>query len=311
MARYARAVPAEAVHLTALREALAARELGTPARKLLVRHDAEARLGAVLVDLPYFDRFWSEVVRFALDRPSRPSAWGSLLHDRGPVELLLALVRLARARRDGPLGALALGLASHAVVDRALHPLVNALATARARERPGLTHDVLHKEVEKLQSVCFHELYAGRDAMGTAAMARYVAVPLAWQLDRDPLTGLLLRAFTTAYGGAPRRRELVAWGRSYRSYASLLASPLGKRLAPTAEKAWARTRYLTGPWGSFEAALSAAVTRSLPVLDAVASAVNASDVDGDAADGALVARLPKGSIDGMGDDLDLSRPFRP
>ena len=72
-AGYGRRMPAEGIHLTALREAMAAPDLDASARRRLVRHDDAARFGAILPDLPYFDRYASEVVRYVVGASARPS----------------------------------------------------------------------------------------------------------------------------------------------------------------------------------------------------------------------------------------------
>src|SRR5688572_26807297 len=110
-------MPAEAVHLSALLDSLP----GSPAEALLRRHGREARLGAILVDLPYFDRFALGVLRYLLRRPVAGSTWGASFHLRRPVGLGKALLRRAASlraaaptREDGDrLLALALGYFSH------------------------------------------------------------------------------------------------------------------------------------------------------------------------------------------------------
>jgi hypothetical protein len=76
-------VPAEGIHLTALREAMAAPAIDAVVRRRVVRREDAARLGALLVDLPYFHRFTGEVVRYLAGIPARPSPWGPALHDQG------------------------------------------------------------------------------------------------------------------------------------------------------------------------------------------------------------------------------------
>jgi hypothetical protein len=50
-------VPAEGIHLTALREAMAAPALDPSLRRRLIRRDDAARFGALVPDLPYFHRY--------------------------------------------------------------------------------------------------------------------------------------------------------------------------------------------------------------------------------------------------------------
>ena len=97
------------------------------------------------------------------------------------------------------LGAVAIGLASHVAIDRGLHPLINALATSRMAEEK-VDHGTLHRDVEKFQSVIFHEEYTGKDAMGTSAMGRLIGVALAYDLDRGVLGASIVRAFSAAFG---------------------------------------------------------------------------------------------------------------
>jgi hypothetical protein len=297
-------MPAEGIHLTALREAMAAPRLDAPVRRLLVRRDDAARFGAILPDLPYFHRYAVEVVRYAVGLPAQPSPWGAAIHDGGAVALLGSLLAIARRERDDVLGAIALGLASHCAIDRALHPLVNALAR---RHRGGKNHDASHREVEKFQSICFHEQYLGRDTMGTPGITAYLTIHLAAQLD-ERLGRLLREAWAGALGDAPGARELAGLARGYRRHARLLGSPLGKRIAPPAAKDEARPRYLHGAWGTFEALLDDAIAGSIDVVNAAGAVLGAGDRDAAAAQAALAGRLPAGTIDPQGDALDLARP---
>lgn len=300
-------MPAEGIHLTALREASASPRLDTSARQRLVRREDAARLGALLVDLPYFHRFAGEVVRYLAGIPAKPSPWGPALHERGGAVLLLhELVALARRERDDDLAAIALGLASHASMDRALHPLINSLARLH---REGKNHDASHREVEKFQSICFHEVYMGKDLMGTPTITAYLTIPMASRLHEPLLSARLRQAWAAALGSAPSAKEFAGYGRGYRMHTRLLGLPLGKRIAPAAAKEQARPRYLEGAWGNFSAALEAAVEASVPVINAAAAALDASAGDADAAMHALRAALPVGTIDPAGDDATLTTPF--
>jgi hypothetical protein len=298
-------VPAEGIHLTALREAMAAPGLGASARRRIVRDEDAARLGALLVDLPYFDHYAAEVARYLAGVAARPSPWGALLHEGGAVALLRALLDLARIDPDPRIGAIALGLASHVAIDRALHPLVNALA----RAHPHGDHGSSHREVEKFQSICFHEAYLGRDLMGDPGISRHLTIHLTGALDEPAIARPVLAAFARAFGRAPSGRELVRLGRGYRAHTWLLGSPLGRRVAPPAAKEAARPRFLHGAWGTFADHLAAAVEASLAVIDAAADVLDAGARDVDAARAALADVLPEGTIDPAGDDVDLARRF--
>lgn len=283
---------------------MAAPGLDAAVRARLIRRDDAARFGAILADLPYFDRYVAEVVRYVAGIPARASAWGAQVHDGGAVALLDALLAIARRERDPDLAAIALGLASHCAIDRALHPLINALAR---RHRGGRNHDASHREVEKFQSVCFHERYLGVDTMGTAAITGYLAIQLADPRRlAGPLGARLREAWGTALGPLPAA-ELDRFARGYRAHTRLLGSPLGKRVAPPAARA-AAGHYLAGPWGAFEPLLAAAIARSVAVVNAAGVVLEADDRDLAAARAALAALLPAGSIDPQGDDLALDQP---
>ncbi|HSK02769.1 MAG TPA: zinc dependent phospholipase C family protein [Kofleriaceae bacterium] len=299
-------MPAEGIHLTAVREATAAPDLDATVRRRLVRHDDAARFGAIVPDLPYFHRYAIEVVRYVTGLPAQPSPWGAAIHGEGGGALMLlgSLLEVARRERDDLLGAIALGVASHCAIDRALHPLINALARLHPA---GKSHDASHREVEKFQSICFHEQYLGRDTMGTPAITGFLTIHLAAQLD-DRLSRLLREAWAAALGGALPPRELAGFARGYRRHAWLLGTPPGKRIAPPAAKEEARPKYLHGAWGTFASLLEAAVAESVAVVNAAGAVLEAGDRDAPAALAALAARLPAGTIDPQGTALDLGRP---
>ena len=300
-------MPAEGIHLTALREALMSPALDASVRRRVLRRDDAARLGALLVDLPYFHRFAGEVVRYVLGVPARPSPWGAALHEGAAIDLLTAVLRVARHSSDETFGAIALGLASHLAMDRALHPLINALA----RKNPvGRDHGSAHREVEKFQSICFHERYFGRDLMGTPAIQHYLHIHLVSALDDEALARPLREAFEAATGRPMSGRELIGFGRGYRQHTRLLGSAIGKRIAPEAEKERARPIYLSGAWGDFASHLADAVAASVPVINAAGAVLDAAVADEDAAFAALARVLPPGTIDGAGDDVSLEVPFR-
>jgi hypothetical protein len=299
-------VPAEGIHLTALREAVFLQAMPTPARRCALRFEGAARLGAIGPDLPYFDRYAEEVVRYVARRPARPSAWGARIHDGGAVDLVAVVLAEARRERSEQLAALALGLASHACIDRSLHPLVNALAR---RFPEGPSHDASHREVEKFQSILFHERYLGRDAMGTEGIVRLVAVPAAELMEHVLVGPVLARAFARGAAAPGAGGPLARMARGYEMHARLIGSPIGKRIAPRAEKERATPLFFHGRWGSFERVLEEAIALSVPVLEAVWAAFEAGDGETDRARERLTSRLPAGSIEGQGRDVELEGPF--
>ncbi len=276
-------MPAEAIHLSALADTRAAAEPAV--ERLLSVWWREARLGAILVDLPYFERFPVELLRYVAGLSPGGSPWGDLLHRGRPARVGLELLRQAHGDRRESRLALALGYLSHAAVDRAIHPLVNSLARPRA-QKSGATESAKHREVEKYQSVLFHERRLGRDFMGERALFRYIDVDSA-ALEPE----LLDAAVTLALGRAPGPGSWRRWMTGYRQYVRVLASPLGK--LPARPSAKARERSPLFDQVDFVRWYAVAVRRSLADVTLGARLVASGRLDG--AD--YFAAIPEGSID--------------
>lgn len=301
-------MPAEGIHLTALREAVAAVGFPAKARAITTRYEGAARLGAIAHDLPYFDRYLAEVIRYATKRPARPSAFGSVVHERAAVDIAMFVLERARTLRSDRLAALGLGLVSHAAMDRQMHPLVNALARKYAE---GRSHDASHREVEKHQSIGFHDAYFGRSIMGHPVVVRLVTVPIAELFADATITDTLATAFSTACGIPMAPSLLRRMGRGYAQHGVLLGSPLGKRATNARERAEIMPRFLSGTWGTFDDILARTVEGTLPALDRAWAFYEATASDAATARGALLDVLPLGSIDPQGEEVDLAASFVP
>lgn len=289
-------MPAEAVHLSALADSLP----GSPAEALLRRHEAQARLGAVFVDLPYFDRFALGVLRYLLRRPVAASPFGAAFHVERPVGLGKALLRRAaalRTRREGReagdrILALGLGYFSHLAVDTAVHPLVNRLARARAarlRDR----HERQHTEVEKFQSILFHEERLGFDFMGRPELSAYIRVEAAALLGDEALRAAAEGAVREVLGRPLGAALLRRWLRGYGQYRLLISSPAGKTILPPRNKEAVRHEAYVAC--RFPDEFTAAVGRSRRYIEAAYAFCEAGG--GAAAEAALDAAAPEGPID--------------
>ena len=301
-------MPAEGVHLTALREARASDGLPAAARGGVTRYAAAARRGAVLLDFPYFDGYVAEVLRYALRLRPKPAALGGVVHEEAAVPLALAVLERARVYRSERLAAVGLGLVSHAALDRALHPLVNALAREETR-RSGLSHDAAHREVEKFQSILFHEQYFGRPIMGNDVVVRLVAVPARELLPDGELGGVLAEAFTRTTGMRVPAALLRRMGEGYARHTLLLGSPVGARIASRAEKEAAAPRFLHGAWGRFEDVLARAIAVTVPAIARAWELATADDAGAAGARAGLLEVLPAGSIDPPGHEVELEAPY--
>ncbi|MDB4985377.1 MAG: hypothetical protein JWN04_555 [Myxococcaceae bacterium] len=290
-------MPVEAIHVSAFCDSLAgssvAGVLQTGAQRDL------GRLGALVIDFPYFERFPLGVMRYLLKQPTAQSAWGDRLHKGTPVRGAVSMLTAAHALRARGqaaeaerLLAFALGYVSHLAVDRSMHPLVNRMARERS-SRLGGSPSHHHTEIEKFHSVLFHEQRLGFDFMGKPALRAHIEVD-AHAIHRD---ATLWPAFATALelstGVRTEPPLLAGWARGYRQYVWLVSSPIGKRIVPDAIKEAVRAElYVRTPYGDFVDAYAEAVQRSPEALEAALSFVESpgSSVD-------LARVLPEGPID--------------
>jgi hypothetical protein len=294
-------MPAEAIHLSALQDTLAGASAWVTAATARPELREAARLGAVLVDLPYFASFPRVLLDYVLKRPQRPSRWGDIFHHRTPIALGRALAESAAAlqrhsasRSAGQyLQALALGYFSHAAVDTSAHPQINAMARARAR-RLGSTPSQEHQEVEKFQSILFHEQRFGFDFMGTATLREHIAIDMRPLLAPGPINSAFHAALHRCFGEDPGPGPLRSWVSGYRSYVRILVSPLGKTIAPAAAKRRARPELFDAV--DFPARFAAAVAQSRRWVETLGSYLQDGRFD-DSAQAAFARAIPEGSID--------------
>ncbi len=196
------------------------------------------RLGAFLVDLPLFDRFWLKVALFLVRRPYPESTWGTVIHTRGSASIAAALLRRARGAHQQELQAIVAGLLTHLAFDRSMHPPIE---DAVARElRPGETPDQLHEALDNYQCLRWHRNHLGVDGLGTSILRESVMV-CPGRAARLP--GWLARDFGgslgEAYGVKPTARELSRWTAGvcgYRDLLSTRAAQLGVRSSERLER---------------------------------------------------------------------------
>lgn len=294
-------MPAEAVHLSALEDTLALAPAALRAALGGSLQNPLTRVGVMLVDLPYFEGLLLRMLRHLLARPQRPCPFGERLHQQAPIAVGRGLAEGARAllerrstREEGRgLQALALGYISHAAVDAALHPLVNQLAWERARgdARRWLRE---HQEVEKLQSVLFHEQRLGRDYLGQPELSALVAID--WRpLHRPgPISIAVQQALRAALGTAPEVAALQRWAAGYQRYAALLGSPLARHAVSLAQRERERERVLLAV--DFPARFAQAVQGSLRWTAALHDYLEQGRFD-EAGRAALERLIPEQSLD--------------
>jgi hypothetical protein len=101
------------------------------------------RLGAVMLDLPYFEGLIGSGVRLMLGRPICLPEIGTSLHSTDPVGLIERILVDA----DSPSGrALALGAVTHYAADLVFHPAICQMVDDR--HAPLEQRDSVHKSIE-------------------------------------------------------------------------------------------------------------------------------------------------------------------
>lgn len=294
-------MPAEAVHLSALQDTLTGASGQVAALVARPELREAARLGAVFVDLPYFESFPRALLNYVLKRPQRPSRWGDIFHHRTPIAVGRALAEAGAALQQSRathsegqyLQALALGYFSHAAVDTSAHPQINAMAHERAR-RLGSTHGQQHQEVEKFQSIFLHEQRFGFDFMGTATLREHILIDMRPLLEPGPIASAVRAALLRCHGEAPDPGPVRSWVGGYRSYVRLLCSPFGKTIAPAAAKQRARPELFDAV--DFPARFAAAVAQSRRWVATLCDYLQDGRFD-DSALSAFARAIPEGSID--------------
>lgn len=303
-------MPAEAVHLSALHDSLAVAPAAVRAALAEPMQLQAARLGALFVDMPYFEGFAWSMLRYLLRRPPKYGGWGDVFHNRAPIAVGRALgeegARLARSAATREAGelltAISLGYISHAAVDTALHPMINGLAAQRAAAL-GDAPARQHQEVEKFQSILFHQQRFGFDFMGTETLRTYIAMNprllgRVWGEDSGALGAAVDAALLSILGDAPGRVRFRRWTAGYAQYVWTIASPVGKTIAPPAEKERERPQVFDGL--DFPGRFARAVQQSLRWMTTL-HAYLADGVFDERARAALHAEIPEGTIDPPGE----------
>lgn len=294
-------MPAEAVHLSALHDTIPALPAAWQRLAATGPTHKAARIGAIFVDMAYFESFATAVFNYLIKRPQQPSPWGERFHHRTPIRLGLTLAEAGAALRRQPsrreegefLLALGLGYFSHVAVDRALHPLVNTLARERA-QRLGRTLGEQHHEVEKFQSILFHEQRFGTDFMGRPLLGEYIGMDLSLLHRPGPIAQAVQAALAETHGEAPGLERYRNWCRGYAHYVRLIASPLGRTIAPERDKRRERPRLFDAV--NFNERFGAAVSASQRTVTTLCDYLDGGAFD-EAARTAFYRLVPEGTLD--------------
>ncbi len=229
-------MPATIVHLVGVeRLALAPAGLPGPVAKAVMEDLEYARLGAALLDLPWYHRVGSELARMAFGYAAPIPPALELLH-AAPIQVGLRLGEtVARGALVGTEAGLAFlaGYFLHLSLERSLAAPMRALL---GEERPGDRAAVhTRRGVEWVQSLLWLRETLGYDPLGTPEIARRFRVV---KRKGYPARGLgkgiylLLRtAYEDVLDRAPPKAEVDAWVRGLWLHGRLLGSSLGRSLS--------------------------------------------------------------------------------
>jgi len=171
------------------------------ARSIALRHPYDYALGAVLVDLPYYDRLWHTALGMALHRPLHYHPFGAALHRRSPAGTCLALLEAAATDAERAVG---LGALTHHAVDLVFHPEIDR--RVRAAGDGERDPDGLHKWIEdEIDLHCHYEL-VGSSGVGTEYVRRALAIA-----PESDWTALARTAILRIHGEAPSAEALSRW----------------------------------------------------------------------------------------------------
>jgi hypothetical protein len=218
-------------------ERLAAAPQGLPASlaKALVEDLEYARLGAALLDLPWYGNPGAELARVAFGHAAPLPPRHELLR-RAPVAVGLRLSEIvsrgALVGREPGLAFVA-GYFTHLAMERRVVPLVlqrlGIQGTLRAPEHHAL------RGVEWVQALLWLRETLGHDPMGTEEITQRFRVV---KRRGFPVRGLgkgMFLLIETAYldvlGETPTKAEVDAWVRGMWIHGRILGSSIGKRIS--------------------------------------------------------------------------------
>ena len=189
------------LHITLAEKALDATEMPESTKAEILSVAQDFRLGAVLVDLPYYGRVMQNGIRTLIGRDLSFDTWGTLLHMRSPAGLMLALLD----RADSPSGrGSALGALTHLAVDVVFHSEIHRRLMLAADGTEAF--EAIHKRIEDQMDLHVFYDIVGHSGVGTAYARK--------MLTLIPDNGWVERtrgAVFEVHGCAPPNSNLKSW----------------------------------------------------------------------------------------------------
>jgi hypothetical protein len=285
-------MPGATLHLTFV-SLLPDAAIPAPFARAIALAPRHAQLGAMALDLPYYDNMALMALRYGLNRPAELRPWGRRLHDAGAAALVYARL-CARVRRPGGGArslpaparlALVAGVASHLALDVALHDLVHFIAR---REAARGAHDesFYHRLAEKFHSMFFHLDRFGADLIGSPRwLERTKLTPgasLLWRRHDPAVADLWLGALADQFGEAPTLAEWSGWLRSFVQFGWLTSGALAARNTRRYSTPANRRTYYSNDQFHFPDHLAAAVALAERILTLTARHLESGRDDDDA-----------------------------
>lgn len=200
------------LHITLAQIAIKQAQIPAATQKEIQDAIDDFRLGAVLFDLPYYERLLRQGLERCLSkRDFRFNEWGDVLHTHEPIKLCHLLLKGSSRAGDR---ALALGALTHAAVDTVFHAEIER----RVRMAPeGKTHpNRVHNDIETQMDLFVHKQLLGTTGIGDAYARKMLCLAPApgW-------SALFRNAVFEIHGKTPTEKQTHAWLRGLRLFGIL------------------------------------------------------------------------------------------
>jgi hypothetical protein len=202
------------LHITLAEHALHTAEIDPETVTQLKKHSDDFNLGAVLVDLPYYEHLIISGLRTLAHLDMHYGAWGTLLHLRSPSLLARVLLDIAK---DPPSRAFGLGLLTHLAVDMVFHREIHHRTMSKADGAISL--DTEHKRLEDQMDLHVHYHLLQHPGIGTPYARRKLALKpsSSWSANTR-------QAILHIHGSAPPEKRLEKWVKSLKLFGFLSSS---------------------------------------------------------------------------------------
>jgi hypothetical protein len=289
--------------------------LPRPFREAMTQELTCARLGAVLVDLPFYTNIVKMMLGYWLEMPAEMCPFAQVMHRYHPDLFTWHFLQevhrdsvLPRRQRLAVLG----GFLSHVALDLELHGLVNWCAR-RDVILSGGNESHQHRLAEKYQSLFFHRALRGQDIIGSRRVftetTRIVDHPSFFRVHPEPP---LIRWASEMLGGffheaAPSMRQFAAWVRAFRHFGFMVSLPPAGRNSLRLGNDHNRERYFENADFSFMEHYQRGYRRSLELANLAHEVL----AEGDFSDARRNAFLREAKIGNLADPPELGLPALP